>query len=54
MVMTLVLMVLTTSCAKISDILYNLSIYSGMFHKKPLVPGSHSTATDYTKEITRS
>jgi len=39
---------------KISVILYNLSIYSAMFHKKPLVPGSNSTATNYAKEITRS
>ncbi len=45
---------LKTSCTKICDILYNLIIYSGMFHKKPLVPGSHSSATDYAKEITCS
>lgn len=51
---SLLLVVLKISSTKISVILYNLSIYSGMFHKKPLVPGSHSTETNYAKEITRS
>lgn len=52
--MTVLLVVLKITSTKISVILYNLIICSGMFHKKPLVPGSHSTATDYAKEITRS
>lgn len=52
--MTVLLVVLKIASTKISVILYNLIICSGMFHKKPLVLGSHSTATDYAKEITRS
>lgn len=51
--MTLLLVVLKIANTKISVIWYNL-ICSGKFHKKPLVPGSHSSATDYAKEITRS